>query len=347
MLGFAGYYIATLTPTYNSRGVLYINNQPLLSSLTAIRDNNTNFWITPAQATTNEFVELMRTDAYIRAIVLQTDLEEKMSEGPETIGQAIDYVRRNVSVTPLGKNQVQVTATDPESEMAYQFVNASIQSYIQWKMNTERADSLVAQDFLGELIEEYELDLESTRKDLETYIIAHPDPVRGNRPYLETLEIERLNGNIRIAEDRYTSALLKEEDAKISLQQIESEARQTYVLIDAPRIPLEPEFSLRKIGLNAAVFLAVGLFFSAAMIVGSAILDRSIRFPADVAIYLDLPLLATIQEVKPKKISRFAHAKSKIKSRFTNPRIPDAKNVNSIATENSYRDPEQELDAAV
>jgi capsular polysaccharide biosynthesis protein len=315
--------------------------------LTAIRDNNSNFWITPAQATSNEINELMRTDAFIRAVVQQTVLEENMSEGPETVSEVFDYVRKNVWVTPLGNKQVQVNASDPEAETAYQLVNALIQSYIQWNISSERTDILAAEEFISQLIEEYSVNLKNARQELKDYVIAHPEPIRGERHILETYEIERLNGDIRIAEDLYLTALSKEEDIKISLQQVDSEARQTFVLIDAPIVPEDPSLSKRNIALNVGIFFVVGLFLSSAMIVGSVLLDRSIRFSSDISLHLEMPLLAEIYNAKPKKEPGGNNIFEKIKNWRKTSGNSDRQVIESTQGEISYQETDQEFDTAL
>jgi hypothetical protein len=74
-----------------------VNNQSLLTSLSAVPNNNTNWWITPAQATGNEINNLLQSNAFIRAIIQDTDLEQYMS-GPQ------DQVQNVISGSqePLG-----------------------------------------------------------------------------------------------------------------------------------------------------------------------------------------------------------------------------------------------------
>jgi hypothetical protein len=75
--------------------------------------------------------------------------------------------------------------------------------------------------------------------------------------------------------------------------------RQTYILIDAPELPDKPEISTRQIAINLAVFLLVGIVLSSVAIVGSALLDRTFRFPFDVTQNLELPVLAAIPDITP------------------------------------------------
>lgn len=110
------------------------------------------------------------------------------------------------------------------------------------------------------------------------------------------MEISRLQGEIDLAASRYATALDKEEETRLAMAQIESDARQTYFLIDAPTIPDTPDTSLRKLALSGGIFTVVGVFLSAGLIVGVALIDRSFRFPIDVINRLDLPVLTMVPE---------------------------------------------------
>ncbi len=303
-------YLVFMKVDYVAEGSLYVGNQSLLVSLNNVSDTSSNsYFMTASQATSSEIGELMRTDAFVRAIIRQTNLEEKMSEGQTTIDEVFIDVRKAIGLTATGRNQVQITATTSDPVLAFQLVNSLIENYIQWKMNSKKTESQAAVDFFSELITKYKAEVDQSRADLKAYISTHPEPIRGSRPYLEQFEIDRLNGQITATQSRYTSALDKEENAKLSLQQIESDARQTYMVIDAPTVPLKPEISLKKLGLSAAAFLAIGAILSVALVVANMLLDTTVHFSQDVNLHLDLPVLATIPEFSSKPTHRLQKKK--------------------------------------
>ena len=312
---------------YSARGVLYVNSQSLLASLTSQKDSN-SYWVTPAQATASEINELMKTDAFVRAIIKQTKLESEMTAGPIVVNEAFVNVRKQIAVMALGENQTSISASDQDPIVAYQLVNSLIDNYIQWKMNSKKTESQSALDFFSNLITTYKVDLENSRTALIAYISEHPEPIRGDRPFLEQFEIDRLNGQISIAEDRLKSALDKEENSKLSLQQIESDTRQTYVVMDAPDIPVTTSTSLKKTAISLAVFLFVGLFLSAVLVVGGYLLDRTVRFSLDVSTQLNLPVLAVIPNSKPIEPHRLALI-SKLSNKILKSRATERKSLNS------------------
>ena len=291
-----GLGIAFMKPTYTSKGVLYVETQSYLASLTAVRDSQGVFWLTPGQAVSQEFNELLKTDAFVRAIIQQTDLEEVMDKGTVEVNNIIVETRKNVWAAPLGGNQLLVNAEHEDPVIAYQIVTAAIDGYLRWRINAGLVESEVAQVFFRDLINSYEADLTAARAEMQRYLETHPIPLRGERPGVELLEIDRLQADIDLAASRYATALDKEENTRLSIIQIESDARQTYFLIDAPHVPEKPNRALRRRALQAGVFVVVGMLLSGGLIVGTAIIDRSFRFPIDVTHRLDLPVVAMVSD---------------------------------------------------
>jgi capsular polysaccharide biosynthesis protein len=303
MAGVAALYFFTAKPTYIVRGVLYVQQQSLLASLTSLRNDGFSV-LTPAEATAQEMTDLLQTDSFIRALIQQTSLEATLGQGDMTVGETIEEVRKAVWVETQGANQVRTFAAWEEPTIAYQLATASLESFIQWRINADRQESEVAQAFFAELIEQYRGDLELARTDLQSYLAAHPEQLRGKRPEVEQLEIDRLRAAVDLSQQRYSSVLAKDEDARLAMAQSESDARQTYLLIDSPTMPLEPETSLRKLALNMLIYLALGLILSIVAAAGGALLDRTLTFPIDARDRLDMPVLAMVPEARATRHSK-------------------------------------------
>ncbi len=289
-------YLAVKKPDYVSQGMLYINSPSLVKALDINTTTNTNLWTSAAQQTTDEISSLMKTDAFVRAIIQKTDLEEQMTEGPVMVNDLFVAVRDEVKVVSLGANQTEISVQDEDSRIAYQMVNSLIENFIQWKINSQKTDSQATLDFYSNLIVQYKAELDAAREDLKAYLGSHPEPIQGNRPYLETFEMDRLNNQVSLSQNRYTSALDNEEAAKLALSQVESNARQTYIIIDAPEIAVKPTMPLKTLGLSVGVFLAVGVILSLSLIILGMLTDKTLRFSLDITQQLGLPVLAMIPE---------------------------------------------------
>ncbi len=296
MIAASGVYLAITKSNYVSQGMLYVNTPSLVKALDINTNSGTNIWSSPAQQTTDEINELMKTDAFVRAIIQKTDLEQEMTMGPVAVNELFISVRTKVKVVSLGSNQTEISANDEDPRVAYQLVNSLIDNYIQWKINSQKTDSQATLDFYTNLIAQYNTELDTAREDLKAYISAHPEPIQGGRPYLEQFEIDRLNNQVSLTQDRYTSALDNEESAKLALSQIESNARQTYITMDAPEIAVKPTLSLKALALNLGVFLALGVILSIGLVVGGMLMDKTLRFSVDVSQQLGLPVLAMIPD---------------------------------------------------
>lgn len=308
---FAVIYFLTAKPVYVAGGVVYVQQESLLSTLNAVTPENF-IWVTPAELKSQELTDLLNTNAFVRAVIQGTDLEAEMTKGPDAVDETIYQVRQAISVQPAGDNQLFVMVEHENSAVAYQLVNSVIENHIQWQIAFKRNESESAQTFFDSLIEVYQVELANARSDVEDFLLEHPEPIRGDRPAIEQLQLERLQSSIELASTRYASALDKEENAQLAMAQVESNVRQTYFLIDAPEKPLEPNTSLRDTVMNMAIFVVVGVMFSVIGVVGSALLDRSIRFPIDVRYTLELPVLTQIPDLTPagaKKKRRFSREK--------------------------------------
>jgi hypothetical protein len=120
---------------------------------------------------------------------------------------------------------------------------AIIATYQQWRINSDQQESATAQQFFDGLIQKYQDDLTTARNALKTYLDQHPDPARGDRPSIEKMDIERLQGAIDLSLKQLGSALDKDENARLNMSRAESDVKQKYYVIDAPNFPEEPENS--------------------------------------------------------------------------------------------------------
>lgn len=293
-----GLYIYTLKPEYRATGVVYVQQESLLSSLTAVAPDGFT-WMTAADASAAQLNELLQTDSFVRAIILETDLEEEMDKGRDAVSETIETVRKSVWAQSTGSNQMLITGSNEDSQVAYQLVNATVENHIQWQMNSARKDSVSAQEFFVDLIEKYRLDLEATQQELDDYLILHPEPIRGDRSEIENMAISRLQSRVELATSRLSSALDKEEEARLALAQIESVIRQQYFLIDAPSIPEDTETSTKDLAVTLAIFMIAGGIVSVVGIVGGTLLDRTFRFPVDVNVLIELPVLTSVAAPPP------------------------------------------------
>jgi capsular polysaccharide biosynthesis protein len=288
-----GVYVLSMPPEYSASGQIYVSQENLLANLTSTSSSG-SWWSSAAQVTVTEIDELIGTQAFVRTVIQKTDLEPRMSLGPESIDETITHVRDILSTRAVGDKLVEISATGDDPNIVYQVVISTMDAYVQWKINSGYQESIAARTFFDNLIAPYQSDVDKTRSDLVSFLTAHPNPVRGDRPPAEQMELDRLQQSVQKAEDRLSSARNNEESARLSQVQSESVTKQTYMVIDQPQMPQVAALSSKTILTNMVIFLAVGVFLMVVGVAGGALLDRSLRFPIDVRHGLSLPVLAMV-----------------------------------------------------
>jgi capsular polysaccharide biosynthesis protein len=311
MVGCSIAYFLLVGGKYQAQGVVYIQRDSFLSKLTAINMDSGSIWTTPARETSDEINEMIQTDAFVRAVILQTPLEANVSADPASLDKVIEQVRKNAWAAPIGNNQISINAIWEEPDTAVQIASGIIANFLQWKENAQRTESLSALVFFNNIIEEYQASLDQARAAKKAYLVRHPEPLKGNRSETEVMEIEMLQQEIDMALARLTSAQNKEEDARLAMSQVDSNARHTYTIVDTPRIPQKGITSRREKALQASIFVVVGALLSGTALVVNILLDRSFYLPADVQQKLGLPVLAILPDPGKNKRRRTAKAEDK------------------------------------
>jgi capsular polysaccharide biosynthesis protein len=296
-------WLLTAKPEYTSRGTVYAQGGSLLASLAADITSQTG-WTSPAKAMADDLNSLLQSDAFMRSVVAGSELEPEMNRGPRAADRTLKDARKAVWTETLGQNMVLVGAAHTSPVVAQQLSEGVIRNYLLWRENNRSNEGVTAQSYFEKLMPQYEADVRTARQDLEAYLVQHPDPVRGDRPTEETFQIERLQAAVQEATQRLSETVAKAEKAKLAGDRSTIDVQQTFTIIDAPQIPPEPSTSRRKQALNMAVFFLAGLLLSGVAVIGGALLDTSLRFPADVQQKLGLPVLGSIPSVRPERKKR-------------------------------------------
>lgn len=280
---------------YIAQGTIWVQKQVLLASITS---TSTDSWgySTPAQVTADEATELMQSDAFIRAIVQQTDLEPELAKGQDATAELFTNVRVWVWWSALGNNLIAANASHEKAAIAQQLAAGAIKTFLAWHVNIDRQDSQVAQTYFGNLVDQYTQEVNTARTALETYLGAHPDPTRGDRPSLEQLQIDKLESDIKDATDRLSKAKDDEETSRLKLTQVEQNINQQYITVDEPALPSKPEVSRKKLALSGVIYFVAGILISILGVIGATLMDTSVRFSGEVTTRLQLPVLAIIPD---------------------------------------------------
>jgi hypothetical protein len=238
--------------------------------------------------------ELLKTNSFVRSIIADTRLEEEMDGGPAAVEDLITETRESIWVEVQGSNQLMVAAAHENPNVSYELANGLVNRFVQWRINADRRESATARDFFTDLITAYRVELDVARTELQVYLEEHPEPIFGERPAGEELEIDRLRTAVQLVQTRYSTVLDKEESARLALVQVESNVNHTYFLIDSPTIPVRSSTSLRSYVRDVVLVTSVGFLLSIVALVGAMLLDRTPRFPLEFESRTGLPVLAMV-----------------------------------------------------
>jgi hypothetical protein len=174
--------------------------------------------------------------------------------------------------------------------------------FLQWKVNSSKEQSDTAFAFFQKLIDNYQKETQSAEADLKTYLEDHPEPVKGDRPPMETIEINRLQSNLASAMDRSRQAINNLENTQLTSAVNESNIRQVYLLFDSPQLPTDSARSLRTIARDLIIYTLIGILLTLVGLVTASFTDRTFRFPEDVEQKLGIPVIASLPLLRGKRI---------------------------------------------
>jgi uncharacterized protein involved in exopolysaccharide biosynthesis len=284
--------VSGAAPKFRSTGTLNVETATVLSSLSDTQSNGNFGFDTPAQTTAKKINSLIGTDQFMGKVITAAGLDEAVKSGALTV----DKVRGSVGAGDVGQTFVKVTATMANPTDAQNLATATINSFVQGVVDSQVAQSQAAETFFQGLLSTYQAEVDTARQKLNDFLTANPAPVLGTRPDEQAAELTRLDGDVTQAETRYNSALSKSEDARLSTEQTRADINQRLEIVDSPALPVAPLPQMKAAVFGFATFLIVGLILTSGAVVVGAMLDHSVRFPADVRERLSVRVLAVVPD---------------------------------------------------
>jgi capsular polysaccharide biosynthesis protein len=289
-------------PIYVSHASIYVQDSTLLDKLIQIRIRDQPFEgvavLTPAQIAANEFKELIQTDAFVFAVVAESNLRDKLNGSPDEVREVLKLYRESFSVAGEGDSLVTFQVKADQPELAYQLATATLNSYRSWKISKDVQDGQIAQSFFEEILVPYKEDVDRAQEAMRDFVAQYPEPAVGARPAEEEVELKRLQSEIDRAEERYRNVLDKAESARLALAQSQRDVDQVYKVVDKPVVPPTAE-PLFQQALFALVFPVVGLLLTVVIVLGRSAADRTLLNRLDVAAEFELPVLAHVAAITP------------------------------------------------
>lgn len=283
------WYVVTQEVEYQAKGVLLVEDETLLTSLTEVGGDGGGFQA-PSERVSTEVNSLLQTDAFVTSVATTAGM------GPDVSPERIERIQASIGSYAVGENLVHIWSNDIDPERARAKAAATIESLIQFQIDTAVGDSDAAEGVLDPLMEQYRDDVTAAREALADYLQDNPVTDEQVRPSNEQFRIDQLTAALTKADARYTDALEKEESVRLAKTQAESAIEDRFQIVDEPRVPTSPLGRLRTRALALAVFMLVGGILGAASIVLGAVLDQSVRYPLDVTTRLGVKVLGVIPD---------------------------------------------------
>lgn len=297
LFGALGFWLASGQTNFESVGVVQVEAGTLVAELTDVRAEGFDFR-TPAQVANDELFGLVLTDSFMLEVVQQTGIEDELRVpglDDETFLQA---VRENISPEVGGDDFITVAATADNPRTAQILAQATIDTFIDRRIEADLQESRIAEEFFADLVEARDADADDARTLLEEWLVDHPGPnAITDRPIDQQVIIEAFRGGIVEAEVRFNEAVDQLEQAELASAQVEADIRQSLLVIEPPQFPIEPQNGPIDTAILAVTFAVIGGLLSAAVLVLTSASDTTLRFPAEVEELVGVELLAVVPKV--------------------------------------------------
>jgi uncharacterized protein involved in exopolysaccharide biosynthesis len=277
---------------YVSSGVLSVSKSTLLADLAGTGADAPFSWETQAALTSKDINELLGTNEFAMDVAKDAGLGSALESGLMLLSD----VRQSISAYPSGTNLVTIRVATDDPALSLALATSTIKSFTQWVIDGDVAQSTAAEAFFADLLTTYESDLDEARAALSAYQDAHPTE-EGSEPK-QTVELSQLESDVDLATQRISSAIEKNEDARLSTATATSDITQRLRVVDDPTLPFAPESSRKTMVLTIATFVIVGMLFAIGFVAAGAVLDRSVRYVGDVQSRLHLDVLAVVPAVR-------------------------------------------------
>lgn len=279
------------TPTeYRSVGTISATRESLIGDLTQTPNDQAFSYESPATVTARNVNELLRTREFLTTVLTNAGVE--LSDGSNDFLFLV--VRQSVGAFADGENLVRIGATTDDPVQAERLASATLDAYRQWNIDADVAESTRAETFFTDLVAETQLAVDAAREALRDFLVENPVDIEAERPLVQTLDIERLQADLTRAEARNDAARQQLAEARLSTLQATDVVEQRLQVVDRPEVPAFPEARLRKAITTVAVFLVLGTLIATALLVVTALLDRTIRIPEDIEANNGLAVLAVV-----------------------------------------------------
>ena len=297
VLGALGVWLASGEETFESVGVVQVAPETLVADIADVGTDGLDFR-TPAEIANDELFGLVLTDSFMAEVVSLNGLDEAFNAPNPEDETFLGAVRDLIETEASGDDFVTVTAVSDDRVIAQALAQSVIDNFISRRINADLQESRIAEAFFSELVLARDIEADEARDELAAWLIDNPGPnTITDRPIDQQVRIQTFEGSIAEAEIRFNEAVDQQEQAQLAAAQVEADVRQSFLTIDPPQIPRDPQNGPVDLAILGVSFAVVGVLLSGAVLLLTSAADTSLRFPAEVEELVGAELLAVIPKV--------------------------------------------------
>lgn len=277
---------------FRSIGVLNASSGSLLSEIT---ENEGGFgYERPSVVTARSINQLLGTGLFLNGIIEESGMNEAVEGGL----LSHDEVRSSISAEASGDTLVAISASTAVPEWSQRLAAATLNGFRDYVVDNDVADATVRIETYDGLVEESQQRFDGANTALEEYVVAHPEPLTGERPVTEALAISRLTSDVTRAEDALLESQSSLTDAELAREVSATVVGRQLRVLDEPALPTSATSGVREKALTVGMFVVLGLALSIASVVLATVLDRSIRVPSDLSGRFGLEVLGVVPSAR-------------------------------------------------
>lgn len=280
----------SLEKKWVSAGAIHASTESLIRTFSEVGVGQAFTYETPAERTSRTINDLLGTKSFLDDVIERAGVTRAVEE------QVLTYqeIRAGLAASPSGDNILSIRAESSAPELSLRLASATIDSFIQYVIDSDVASGEGTEAFFAEQLAALEVELQTAQAAQSQYLADHPSVPGLERPEAELIELEQLTAEVTRIRERYNTVLASLDAAKLVQRQAEADVEQRLRLVDAPTEPIAPQPMSRQMIITVLMFAVMGALISGGLIALVTLTDRTVRAPGDIEERAGLPVIAIV-----------------------------------------------------
>lgn len=275
---------------YRSNGTLSAKSNPLVPNPTGAA-NTPQLYETAAGALARSINERLRTDDFLAQVAAAAGLDAALDSGEVRYGD----IRASVWASEKGTSILDISATWTDPETSYLLAAATIDTYSAYLFDTVGSDAEEAVRYYSGRVERLQVDREAVEAEYDAYVSTLPELSQGEEHGFDVqVQLGRLQSRLDAINGAIASAEESLEDAELTLFQLDAEVGSNFHVVDPPEPASKPESNRADKLATFGSFTMLGVAVSAAILLATTMIDRSVNSPVELLSLPGVDLVATV-----------------------------------------------------